>query len=125
MKAVEERYVIIGNGAAGTNACAEIRKEKPNSQIRLISAEKFVGYNRPMLTKGILSKVDNPNFNIKPESWYEENNIKLSLNTLVTYIDTVEKTVSLSNGENVPYDKLVLATGAESNIPNLPGGDLI
>ena len=77
-----------------------------------------------MLTKGILSKVEGLTFNIKPENWYKENNIKVTLNTTVTGIDAEKKTLTLSNGESRNYDKLVLAIGAESNVPAMEGVDL-
>lgn len=120
----EEGFIIIGNGAAGTSAAAEIRKRNPVANIELISAESINGYNRPMLTKGILSKMDNPNFNIKPEAWYKDNNIKVTLGTSVSGIDSDKKTISLSNGEFRAYDKLILATGAKSDIPAIKGTDL-
>lgn len=120
----EERFIIVGNGAAGTAACVEIRKRNPVAEIEIISAEDEVGYNRPMLTKGILAKMDKLNFYIKPESWYKENNIKVTLNTTVTDVDAAEKRLTLSNGEIRPYDKLILATGAVSNVPPMAGVDL-
>ncbi|MFA5636857.1 MAG: FAD-dependent oxidoreductase [Anaerovoracaceae bacterium] len=120
----EERFIIVGNGAAGTSACQEIRKRNPVAEIELISSEDVIGYNRPMLTKGILAKMDAPNFNIKPEGWYKENKIKVTLNTTVTDVDPVEKKLTLSNGEIHPYDKLILATGAVSNVPPMVGVDL-
>jgi len=120
----EEKIIIIGNGAAGTAACVEIRKRNPVADIEIISSEEVLGYNRPMLTKGILSKMDSPHFYIKPESWYKENNIKVTLGTTVTEINTEEKTLTLSNGETRTYGKLILATGARSNVPAMDGVDL-
>lgn len=117
----DEKYVIIGNGGAGTTACEEIRKRNPVASIHLISRESVIGYNRPMLTKGILSEVDMMNLFIKPYSWYGENNIKLTLNQSVTEIDPKTKTIKLSDGTTESYDKLILATGAESFIPPFKG----
>ncbi len=119
----KEHFIIIGNGAAGTSACVEIRKRNPSAEIELISSESVVGYNRPMLTKGILSKVDNINFNIKPEIWYKENNIKVTLNTTVTKVDADKKVIVLSNGGTRSFDKLIFATGARSNIPVSAGAE--
>ena len=119
----EEKIIIVGNGAAGTAACVEIHKRNPAADIEIISSEDVLGYNRPMLTKGILSKMDSPHFYIKPESWYKENNIKVTLGTTVTDINTEEKTLTLSNGETRTYDKLILATGARSNVPPMKGAD--
>lgn len=117
----DESYVIVGNGAAGTTACEEIRKRNALAKIELISAEDHIGYNRPMLTKGILSEIDTLNFFIKPESWYGENGIKVTLNTWVKEVDTDNKTLLLSNGETRRYDKLILATGASSFVPPMEG----
>ncbi len=118
-----ERFIIIGNGAAGTTACEEIRLRNKKCTIEIISAENVIGYNRPMLTKGILSDVDPINFYIKPEEWYRENNIILTLNMRVTEIRKESKEIVLDNGETKSYDKLILATGAESFIPPIKGAD--
>lgn len=116
-----ERFVIIGNGAAGTTACEEIRKRNKKCSIEIISTENVIGYNRPMLTKGILSEVDPVNFYIKPEEWYEEKDIKLTLGVTVLEIRKDGKELVLSNGETRKYDKLILATGAEAFIPPIQG----
>jgi len=119
----EEKYVIIGNGGAGTTACEEIRKRNALAKITIISRENVIGYNRPMLTKGILSEVDRLSLFIKPSSWYEENNIQLKLGKNVAEIDPKQKIVKMSDGTTEEYDKLVIATGAESSIPPLKGGE--
>lgn len=117
----EEKFVIIGNGGAGTTACEEIRKRNPVASIHLISRENVIGYNRPMLTKGILSEIDMMNLFIKPYAWYGENNIKVTLNKNVTSIDSKNKVITFSDGSTDTYDKLILATGAESFIPAFTG----
>ncbi|MDR3294208.1 MAG: FAD-dependent oxidoreductase [Clostridiales Family XIII bacterium] len=121
---VKASYVIVGNGAAGTAAAEEIRKRNQACTIEIISREAVPAYNRPMLTKGILSDLDAINLFLKPEHWYAENRITLTLNANVTAIDPAGKVVRLESGESKPYDKLVLATGAESFRPPIPGADL-
>lgn len=116
-----ESFIIIGNGAAGTTACEEIRKRNKKCSIEIISTETVIGYNRPMLTKGILSDVDPVNFYIKPRDWYDENNIKLTLGVTVNEIKKDSKELVLSDGETRKYDKLILATGAEAFIPPIKG----
>ena len=76
-----------------------------------------------MLTKGILSEFDALNFFTKQLDWYQENNITLTLDTEVTARDTASMKLTLSNGETRSYDKLILATGAECNVPPIPGSD--
>lgn len=116
-----EKIIIIGNGAAGTAACDEIRKRNAVCEIETISTEDVIGYNRPMLTKGILAEIDSLNFFIKPFTWYGENNIKVTLKTQVESIDASRKELILSNGERRNYDKLILATGAKCFIPPMQG----
>lgn len=116
-----ESFIIIGNGAAGTTACEEIRKRNKACSIEIISTENVIGYNRPMLTKGILSEVDPINFFIKPFDWYKENNIDLTLGVTVKEIKKDSKELVLDNGETRKYDKLILATGAEAFIPPIKG----
>lgn len=119
-----EKFIIVGSGAAGTSAAEAIRLRNKVCAIEIITREDVIGYNRPMLTKGILTEIDFLNFFIKPFTWYEENNISVTLNTEVTAIDDKNKELSLSNGEKRGYDKLILATGAESMVPPIPGAEL-
>ena len=116
-----ERFLIIGGGAAGTAACEEIRKRNSTCSIEIISKENVIGYNRPMLTKGILAEMDFLNLFIKPFPWYAENNVALTLGAEVTAIDDKEKKLKLSDGSERSYDKLILATGAESFVPPIKG----
>lgn len=118
-----DKIIVVGSGIAGLSACDEIRKRNKACSIELISNEDVFCYNRPMLTKGILSEFDALNFFTKPLQWYQENDIKLTLSTNVEAIDTANKTLKLSNGESRSYDKLILATGAECNIPPIKGAD--
>ncbi|MDR0425218.1 MAG: FAD-dependent oxidoreductase [Clostridiales Family XIII bacterium] len=120
----KERFIIIGNGVAGTAACEEIRKRNKVCSIEIFSKESVPAYNRPMLTKGILSELDTLNLFLKPDGWYEENNIKLVMGAEAEAIDTAKKEVVLRGGERRGYDKLIIATGADAFKPPFPGADL-
>lgn len=119
-----ESIIVVGNGAAGTSAVEEIRKRNKACRIEMISREPVPGYNRPMLTKGLLSELDELNLYIKSHSWYQLFDVTLTLNTEVTSVDADKKTLTLSDGTERSYDKLILATGAESFIPPIKGADL-
>ena len=120
----DETFVIIGNGAAGMTAAEEIRRRNKAADIELICEEAVSGYNRPMLTKGILSEIDTLNFFIKPETWFAENAVKQTLGIAVTAIDPAAKKITLSDGTERSYDKLIIATGASSSIPPMEGTGL-
>lgn len=118
-----DSIVVVGGGIAGLSACEEIRKRNATCSLELISDEDTFCYNRPMLTKGILSEFDALNFFTKPLDWYQENRIELTLGTAVKSIDTAGKKLQLSDGTERGYDKLILATGAECNVPPIKGAD--
>ncbi len=120
----KSKIVIIGSSAAGVSAAAAIRLRNQKCSIDMISAEAVIGYNRPMLTKGLISKVEGSNFNIKPASWYKDNNINLLLSTEVTKVDRDNKEITLSNGNKLSYDKLIIATGARPQNVGIVGQEL-
>ena len=120
----DETFLIIGNGAAGMTAAEEIRRRNKAAEIELLSSEDVPGYNRPMLTKGILSELDTLNLFIKPENWFAENGIRQTLGVKATAIDAAAKKVTLSDGSVRAYDKLILATGASSAVPPMEGTGL-
>lgn len=118
-----DTFVILGGGIAGLSAAEEIRKRNKMAKIEIISDEEVFCYNRPMLTKGILSELDAINFFTKQADWYEENDVKFTLGAGVEKIDLAGKKVVLENGTEKPYDKLIYATGAECNRPPIAGAD--
>jgi flavorubredoxin/NADPH-dependent 2,4-dienoyl-CoA reductase/sulfur reductase-like enzyme len=118
------KILIIGNGAAGVSAAAAIRARNTNCNIEIISDEAVIGYNRPMLTKGLISKIESSNFDIKPESWYKDNNIKISLSMNAIKIDKQAKEITLNTGDKVAYDKLIIATGARAQNLGIVGQEL-
>jgi NADH oxidase (H2O-forming) len=118
-----EKVIIIGNGAAGIAACEAIRARNKTCPIEMISKENVISYNRPMLTKGILSRFEMQTLFIKPYDWYAANNVKLTLAAEVVDIDVCGREVILKSGEKKRYDKLIIAAGAECFVPPMPGED--
>ena len=119
----KEHFIIVGGGPAGTIAADEIRKRNSTAHIEIISKEDVIGYNRPMLTKGIMRAIDMKGFFIRDYSWYLENKIHITLDKEVVSIDPETKTIKLNDGTSKKYDKLILTTGAESSMPPLGGLD--
>ncbi len=120
----KENIVIIGASGAGMGAAVEIRKRNKAADITILSKESVKGYFRPQLTK-MLSRDDVTveDISIKTDDWLEENNIKLMLNKLVGKIDTVNSKVILQDKEEIPYSKLIIASGAEVFVPPFEGRD--
>ena len=122
-KDTEERFLILGNGAAGINAAKAIRDRNKTCHIVMVSNENVLSYNRPMLTKSMIAQFDASQLAIHKEQWYKENNITNVLDKNVLEINTDEKTVTLEGDVKLKYDKCIYALGAESFIPPIKGNE--
>lgn len=122
-KDTEERFLILGNGAAGINAAKAIRDRNKTCHIVMVSNENVLSYNRPMLTKSMIAQFDASQLAIHKEEWYKENNITNALDKNILEINTDEKTVSLEGDVKLKYDKCIYALGAESFIPPIKGNE--
>ncbi|MEO8391584.1 MAG: FAD-dependent oxidoreductase [Chloroflexota bacterium] len=116
-----QRVAIIGNGIAGITAADHIRRRHPNCQIHVIGREKHHLYNRMGLSRLIYGRSAMQGLYLMSDSWYEEHQITCWLNTHVTKIDPPARTIELADGEVLPFDKLILATGSSSTIPPIEG----
>lgn len=116
------RYIVLGNGNAGFTAAKNIRETDSSGSILIISEEAALTYSRPMLTKTPLRTYDLKKTILYPETWYQEKNIDVMLNTSIDRLDTKNKAVYC--GEDIyHYDKCVYALGAANFIPPIKGSD--
>lgn len=119
-----KRYIIIGGGIAGVSAAEAIHAEQPESDITLISEEPNLPYFRMSLTRYLAGEVEREKLELHNQQWYLQNHITILVNTHVDSIDAQNKQVSLANGQQLSYDKLILASGAHPNVPPFPGREL-
>lgn len=121
----EKKFVIIGGGLAAAKAAQQLRSDGFDGSVTLISAEKYLPYQRPPLSKGILSGNEpDEAIYVHPEQWYADNDVTLKLGTRALSIDPETRTVALSDESDVPYDKLLLATGSGPRKLRVDGTDL-
>lgn len=113
--------VIIGSGIAAISAAISLRKRNGNARITMISSEKELPYFRPVLTNAIAEKIDDSQFYVHPENFFNDNRIALKLNSHVHKIHHNEHQVIFTNGDHCSYDKLLLATGATPFMPPIKG----
>ncbi|MEM8841269.1 MAG: FAD-dependent oxidoreductase [Pseudomonadota bacterium] len=123
---MSDRIVVIGAGQAAVSLIGTLRAEGHAGPITLIGAEPVLPYQRPPLSKKyLLGEMSVERLYLKPESWYDENEIDLILETRVDRIDRENRSVVLESGAQVPYDKLALTTGSvPRNLPEAVGGGL-
>ena len=123
MAAHPTRFVIIGNGAAGTYAAEQLRKDDAACEILLVTDEPYTLYNRVSLPRYLRGVLLEQRVYVRDEAWHEKNRIDLRRETKVTAVDFEHKTVALEPGGTVPYDKLLIATGGRPNPLRVPGAD--
>jgi NADPH-dependent 2,4-dienoyl-CoA reductase/sulfur reductase-like enzyme/nitrite reductase/ring-hydroxylating ferredoxin subunit len=118
------RIVIVGGGAAGFAAAEMLRRQDYRGSIVMLSAEAAAPVDRPNLSKDYLAgSAPEDWLPLRPDDFYREAKIDLRLGVEVAALDTKSKQVLLAGGEKVPYDRLLLATGAEPVHLPIPGAD--
>ncbi|MDO8557576.1 MAG: FAD-dependent oxidoreductase [bacterium] len=119
------KYVIVGGGVAGTTAAETLRSLDPQASIALVGDEPYIFYSRIALSKEnyMLKKLTEDSVWLKKESFYTDKNIAYSKGVTALGLDAVKKEVSLSNGEALQYEKLLLALGGTPRKWTIPGSD--
>ncbi len=117
--------VIVGGGQAAGQNVASLRQAGYEGEIVLIGDESHPPYQRPPLSKQYLSGEHGvERVHLRPPTFYQDKNIDLKLGVTVTDIDTQSHQVKCSSGENIEYEKLLIATGSRPRILNAPGSEL-
>jgi NAD(P)H-nitrite reductase large subunit len=119
------KYIIIGNSAAGIGAVEGIRQIDKQSEIIIISDEKHHTYSRPLISYLLLGKVTDEKMKYRDDDFYEKNNAKLLAGVKAVNINSDKKSVVLSDGKNIEYDKLLVATGSQAFVPPFDGLDSV
>ncbi len=121
----KERYVVVGASLAGATAAATLREEGFDGEVVLIGSEPTFPYERPPLSKTFLRGESTiQEAMVRPEAFYADNRIETRFGTTVIGVDAAGKTVAIAGGDPVPFDKLLIATGARNRRFPIPGIDL-
>jgi NADPH-dependent 2,4-dienoyl-CoA reductase/sulfur reductase-like enzyme/nitrite reductase/ring-hydroxylating ferredoxin subunit len=117
--------VIVGAGAAGNAAAELLRREGYDGRLTLVGREATVPYDRPNLSKDYLAGTAPEEWiPLRGEDFYREQKIDLVLGTTVESIDPAARTIQLSDGRTLGWERLLLAPGAEPVRLKVPGADL-
>jgi NADPH-dependent 2,4-dienoyl-CoA reductase/sulfur reductase-like enzyme/nitrite reductase/ring-hydroxylating ferredoxin subunit len=120
-----DRVAIVGAGAAGFAAAEMLRRERFDGSVTMFSSDDAAPYDRPNCSKDYLAgNAPEDWMPLRPPEFYTEQSIDLEVSTRVTGIDAKLRQIALDNGRNVPFDKLLLATGAEPIRLDIPGADM-
>jgi NADPH-dependent 2,4-dienoyl-CoA reductase/sulfur reductase-like enzyme len=120
------KYIILGGGMVAGYAAKQLveRGLKPG-ELTILSADSTAPYERPPLSKGFLSGKDSVSeILINSSNWYSEHGIDLKLNTVVEKVDVNDKLLRMSSGEEIGFETLLIATGAQPRKLDGPGEGL-
>ncbi len=125
MSPERERLVLIGNGMAGVRTLEELLKIAPEKyRITVFGAEPWPNYNRIMLSPVLAGEKSIDDIILNSPEWYQKHGITLHTGDPVVAIDRSRRLVRSESGLEVPYDRLLLATGSEPFIIPVPGAEL-
>jgi 3-phenylpropionate/trans-cinnamate dioxygenase ferredoxin reductase subunit len=125
MAARKVDFLLIGGGLACANCARWLRESGSDGEILLVGRESDPPYNRPDCSKGYLrGEEQREDAYFRPPEWWTEQRIDVLTRTSATALDVAARTVKLSRGEDVAFDKALVATGANVRRLNVEGCEL-
>ncbi len=117
------KYLIIGNSAGGIGAIEAIREIDEDGSMAVVSDEEHHVYGRPLISYYLADEIEFDRIFYRPLDFYERKGIDANLGRRAVKIDFYERSVTLDNGDEFGFEKLLLATGGEPFIPKIEGLD--
>ena len=114
-------YVIIGGCASAIGCIEGVRSVDKTGEIILITGETEWNYSRPLISYLLEGKTTRDKMWCRPDSFFTRNGVTVKAGVLATTLDAGDRTVRLSTGERLAYDRLLAATGSRPFVPPIPG----
>ncbi|RAV17091.1 FAD-dependent oxidoreductase [Mycolicibacterium sp. GF69] len=112
--------VIVGGGLAAARTAEQLRRSEYTGPVTIVSDEDHLPYDRPPLSKEVL-RSETDDVTLKPAEFYRENDVTVQLGSGARSVDTAAQTLSLTDGGELGYDELIIATGlVPKRIPSFP-----
>jgi 3-phenylpropionate/trans-cinnamate dioxygenase ferredoxin reductase subunit len=119
----EREFVIVGGGLAAGTAASTLREEGFEGHLTLIAAEVHKPYIRPPLSKAYLASYDDSELWVQPEDWWHDHDVDVRSGQHARELDLADRALVLEGGARVPFEKLLIATGATPRTLEIPGAD--
>jgi 3-phenylpropionate/trans-cinnamate dioxygenase ferredoxin reductase subunit len=118
-------FVVVGASLAGGTAAATLREEGFDGRLVLIGDEPVLPYERPGLSKRYLrGEESRDQLLVRPADWWEAHGVEARLGVRARAIDGRDRTLTLSDGQRIAFDRALIATGARNRTLDVPGVDL-
>ena len=118
------RVIVVGNGVAGVTAAVELRELSSSLDITVLGDEPYDFYNRMIINQVMTEELAIRQLYLMPNDWAETRRIQYRRGVAASWINTDHREVVTQDGEALPYDRLILATGARPFMPDIGGLDL-
>jgi len=119
------KYLVVGGGLAASSAAEAIRARDAQGSLTIVGQEVNRPYHRPPLSKEFLRREQTlAEISTLPAEWFEQNHCELRTGRRASSLDTARRVVVFDSGEQISFDKLLLATGASPAPLPIPGADL-
>ena len=113
-----QRVVVVGNGVSGMGVAEALRRASPSVDITVVGNEPFAFYNRMGIGRLVYDSAGLEALQLVPSDWPEKFRVQVLRGAVAMRVDPAERQLHLHDGQVLPYDKLVLATGASSLEPD-------
>ncbi len=113
-----QRVVVVGNGVAGMGVAEALRRTSPSVHITVVGNEPFAFYNRMGIGRLVYDSAGLEALQLVPPDWPDKFRVQVMRGAVALKVDPAARQVHLHGGQVLPYDKLVLATGASSAAPD-------
>jgi len=120
---MQTRYLIIGNSAGGIGAAEAIRQIDRDGVLTIVSEEPYPAYSRPLISKYLARERTLEGILFRPPGFYDQNNILFFSGKKVTHLELASQAVSLDDGEQITWEKLLLAVGGKPIFPEMEASD--
>ena len=118
------QYVIVGNGIAGITAAEAVRQLDPAGRITMIGDETALPYSRPMISMVLDGSIPSEKLPVRPPDIFLDLNVKTLFGKRISGIDAGRREVVIEGHERIPFERLLIATGADARSVDVHGADL-
>ncbi|AKG53365.1 nitrite reductase probable [NAD(P)H] subunit [Dehalogenimonas sp. WBC-2] len=118
---MKTKYLVIGNSAGGIGAAEAIREIDSRGVITIVGEEPYAAYSRPLISKYVSGEYTPDAMRIRRADFYDKNCIDLKLGHKAYKMDVTARKVTLDDGTEIEYEKLLLATGGKPIVPKMEG----